>query len=132
MKKSLQLIPSILLLYSCDYTGVYFYEVKNETTESALEVKFQKHNDTILRSVIVYPSTTERIMKDGSGLIGMHDDPRDMFKDSINDFKFIDLYIDGNKIEENFKARSFWSFTQNGDQSSTYTLKITDSLIHSE
>ncbi len=132
MKKVLLLIPFILLFYSCDYTGVYFYKVKNETTESAIEVKFQKHNDTILQSVIVHPSTTERIMKDGSGLIGMHDDPRDMFQDSINDFKFIDLYIDGNKIEEKFKTRSFWSFTQNGDQSSTYTLKITDSLIHSK
>lgn len=129
MKKAFLLSATISLFSSCDYTGVYYYDVKNETVEFPIEIKFQKHNDSILQSVIVYPATTERIMKDGSGLIGMHDDPRDIFKDSINDFKFIDLYIEGNKIEGNFKAQGFWSFIQNGDQSSTYKLKITDSLI---
>ncbi len=132
MRKLLLFFATISLFCCCDYIGVYYYDVKNETTEFPIEIKFQKRHDTLLQSVIVHPATTERIMKDGSGLIGMHDDPGDIFKDSINDLKFIDLYIEGNKIEGKFKARSFWFFSQNGDQSSTYTLKITDCLIHSK
>lgn len=86
MRKLLFLFISASLLCSCDYTGVYLYDIQNKTTESTIEFMFQKHNDTILQSVVVYPATAKKIMNAGSGIIGMNEDPRDIFTDSIYGF----------------------------------------------
>lgn len=120
MKPFLYII--LLVLLSCDYYGEYHYEVKNEMD---LQVMVRTERDTFL----IAGGEQIRILTTGSGNLGKNDDPFDIFKVELTDFYVLEVHVDDTLIEKDFRQRSYWEFQMNGNQSSTYLLRISENIV---
>ena len=112
----------IILFVSCDYYGDYHYEVKNELN---IEITVITDRDTF----DIPNGNQVRILSTVSGNIGRNEDPLDIFSDMLADLGIFDLYVDDELIEKDFRQRDYWEFQMNGNQSSTYLLRVTEDIL---
>lgn len=122
--KKLSCCLLVFAFTSCDYYGDYHYIVKNQLSDEEILIKVKEKS---LKDYHVYNLSANneiKVLTTTSGNIGKHDDPSDIFKEILSDFSGIEIFVGDSLINKDFKERKYWKFTNNGDQSSTYTLII--------
>lgn len=128
MKKLFLFLATMFLFYSCDYYGNYNYEISNQTNKNIL-IKYEESVDTRMIEKKVEPGKAVLIADSFVSRIGKYENPPDIFKDTLADFGNLEIFIDNQKINKNFKLGKYWKFAESRSRESTYTLIVNDTLI---
>jgi len=128
MKRLIYLFAISFLLLSCEDYGEYHYEISNEIEYSTIQIKIEVNGVVEKDSFNISSFERTRILTTEGGNLG-GPDPNDIFKDSLSAIHSFKLYINGELVDKNFKNREYWEFTKNGNQSSTYLLRVKQEII---
>lgn len=129
MKKLICFFLVIIIFISCDYYGEYSYVVENKLNNRTVQVKIYQIRNVERDTFSIHPGFEQEILRTGSGTVGRNNDPYDIFTDQMTDFDSIFVYKNGVLIDLDFLDRSYWEFEMTGNNTSTYTLKITEELV---
>ncbi|MGM0635684.1 MAG: hypothetical protein ACQESK_06430 [Bacteroidota bacterium] len=127
--KKIYFLFLIFIFQSCDYYGDYNYNVKNKLADKNIQVKIFVDRNVERDSFNITPFSEKKVFTHGSGNLGRNEDPSDIFTDQMTDFDSIFVYKDGVLIDLDFLDRSYWEFEMSGNNTNTYTLKITEELV---
>ena len=130
MKKistSIILVFVFSLMTSCDRTGHYQFQIKNETNEM-ISVRFQDIENDSVKNIIIKTGDSAIVLTKRTGILGKYEKPTREFEgnDMIEYFKSLQIKVGTEIINNDFSIAKYWSYKAENEKVGKYNLDISN------